>query len=212
MADLLQSDIEDYDEHDGVYCGDEICCPHCGKQQEQYKGGDPVPEMYKDDGIAEFKCESCDEVFYSYTTVTYSYDVFRESPERKENIMGKNDDYSPVKDTLKVQGYLLYWAISLFVVIGLFTAAAWYLKPVWLGFERKAFIASHQYIESAQDALVKMADKYDGLSTSILRETNLDAKRALQVQRRGIVAQMRLKAKNLKAADVPARVSVILNR
>ena len=126
--------------------------------------------------------------------------------------MSLKDDLPEIKGTLKFQGYLLYWAVCLFVVLTLFTAGAWYLKPVWLGFERKAFVASHQYIESAQDALVKMADKYDGLSISIMRETNPDAKRLLQTQRQGVIAQMRMKAKNLKSADVPARASRILNR
>ena len=81
MGDLPKSDIENYDEHDGIYCGDEICCPHCGKQQTRFKDGDPDPMLYQDGGVAEFECQACDEVFYSYTTLTYSYDVFKEKLE-----------------------------------------------------------------------------------------------------------------------------------
>jgi hypothetical protein len=33
------------------------------------------------------------------------------------------------------------------------TTAAYIIKPVWLGFERKAFIESHQYKESQQQAI-----------------------------------------------------------
>jgi len=80
MGELTKSDLENYDESEGIYTGDNICCPHCGKEQEQYTGGDPIPEMFNDGAGFDFNCDSCGREFYVVTTVTYSYDVFRELP------------------------------------------------------------------------------------------------------------------------------------
>lgn len=55
-------------------------------------------------------------------------------------------------------GYgIMLWVIVFLVCAGLISLAVGLSRPVWLGFEQRAFVASHQYIETKRTAIADTA-------------------------------------------------------
>ena len=48
----------------------------------------------------------------------------------------------------------VFWALGIAAILGVISFAAIALRPAWLGFERAAFVSSHQYIESKRTAIL----------------------------------------------------------
>lgn len=59
-----------------------------------------------------------------------------------------------------------YWVLGVILVTGttFFTVM---LKPQWLGFEREAYVESHQYVESQKSQLLTNIEKHDELEAEI---------------------------------------------
>ena len=60
-----------------------------------------------------------------------------------------------VTENWSVMKHVLVWAIFLALLIGGLRFAGVISLPIWLEFERKAFVASHQYIENKRSAIAK---------------------------------------------------------
>ena len=77
------------------------------------------------------------------------------------------DNQWRMRDDWSVAWRIFAFAL-VFVIIGtLATGLAMWLKPVWLGFERKAFKASHQYIEGHQAAIQTLKTQLADLDTKV---------------------------------------------
>lgn len=76
-----------------------------------------------------------------------------------------------VGDDLSVAWRIFFYA-AIFIVIGaVATGFAYWLKPVWLGFERKAFVESHQYIEARQASIQTLKTELADVETKIAEYT-----------------------------------------
>lgn len=67
--------------------------------------------------------------------------------------------------TISVIGQMHFWIIFATAITAITLAMV--MKPVWLGFEREAFVESHQYVESHKDKLMTDIEEYDGLEAQI---------------------------------------------
>lgn len=88
---------------------------------------------------------------------------------------------------------LRWWAF--FGILGIAgTAATMILKPAWLGFERKAFVASHQYQEAVNDALGHLRAEAARVNVEIAKaKDNPELQAALRGQLDAINVQIRMK-------------------
>lgn len=86
-------------------------------------------------------------------------------------------------------------------------------KPYWLGLERKAFVASHQYVESRRTELVQMHTQITGIDRSIARPgLSAQLKQSLGAQRLAIIARMRNAAAEIPEDSIPPVVVRFLAR
>jgi hypothetical protein len=65
-------------------------------------------------------------------------------------------------------GATLYWyaAVALGIIVAVATTL-YAMKPVWLGFEREAVKASHQYVESSETGMLNWIEAYADANTKI---------------------------------------------
>ncbi len=84
------------------------------------------------------------------------------------------DDHEDLKEHGTILGI---GAIYVWVGIGIVVMATtliMYIKPVWLGMEREAFVESHQYVESHKDKLMASIEEYDELEMEIAKYEQAD--------------------------------------
>ena len=66
------------------------------------------------------------------------------------------------------RGFLFWIVLIVLVGIGVtYTHAC--LRPTWLGYERKAYVESHQYVEARKNEVLTNVTKYDELTTEIAK-------------------------------------------
>ncbi len=83
------------------------------------------------------------------------------------------------------------------------------MKPVWLGFEREAFVESYQYVESHKDKMLTDVEKYDELEVQILMyEKSGDTKivDGLRMQQRSLKKRIRASLAKIPAQHHPNNV------
>lgn len=80
------------------------------------------------------------------------------------------DDYDGGPEIIgRASGYAIwFWALGIALIIGTTFVFAW-LRPAFLGFERKASVESHQYVETQKTQLLTFMEKHDELSAEILK-------------------------------------------
>lgn len=89
------------------------------------------------------------------------------------------------------------WILFLFLLgIGL-TALTYWLKPVWLGFERKAFVASHQYQEAHLTQLANLKEKKAELEVELAKTTDTTIEEALRGQIEAIKIRIKTEERKL---------------
>lgn len=66
------------------------------------------------------------------------------------------------REEARAAGSVIAWAVLIVLIGALVTAVGWYTKPFWLGLERKAYTASHQYVEARKTAISNYAAEYRG--------------------------------------------------
>lgn len=106
-----------------------------------------------------------------------------------------------------------FWLGVLLLTVFAVGTGAMMTKPYWLGLERKAFVASHQYVESRRTELVQMHTQIVSIDRSIARG-NLRGRlsKALAAQRSALVSRMRNAAAGVPTDAVPPVVARFLTR
>jgi len=84
---------------------------------------------------------------------------------------------------------LYFW--TAFGMLFMSSLVALWLKPAFLGFEREAFVESHQYVEAHKDSLLTNIEEYDELEAEIAKYEQDEANEK-------IVAGLRAQQKSLK--------------
>lgn len=118
------------------------------------------------------------------------------------------DDEGVVSTTAILIGFIVIG-----VIVGGFAIA--YFKPVWLGFERKAFKASHQYVEGKQTQLMTLGTEYGNLTTEIAKynqnpELNAEIISGLKAQQKSIVSRIKMEAQRIPKDELPESVRKLL--
>ena len=106
--------------------------------------------------------------------------------------------------------FVWYSLLGFAVVIGMITTV-YFLQPTWLGLERKAYKASHQYIEAKQSLLMKLASEHDKLEAEIRKyeASSVDTSRivdGLKGQQKGLVERIREEAQRIPQKEIPPSV------
>jgi len=107
-----------------------------------------------------------------------------------------------------------FWLLVMIGTMGAIGTGYWMVKPYWLGLERQAYTASHQYVEARKTALLDLASEVEKINTAIARTVvgnRGQLKRALAGQRTALVDRMKTEAAKIPADAVPARVYRIIN-
>ena len=68
-----------------------------------------------------------------------------------------NNEELRLKNQLPYAKTLIFWFILGSILVAGLSWTTLMLKPAWLGFERKAYVSSHQYIESHRAAAARYA-------------------------------------------------------
>jgi hypothetical protein len=103
-----------------------------------------------------------------------------------------------------IGGYLLL-AIVVFGLAGLGFAARYVFWPAEKKLERKVLVESHQYKQSAQEAVQRHIEAWNRLEADKARSAdNPGLVSALEGQQRAIEAQIRRKMLNLAPGEIPA--------
>jgi len=100
-----------------------------------------------------------------------------------------------------------YWAIGLVLIIITGFITMW-LRPVWLGFERKADVASHQYVEARKNEVLTNVEKYDELTAEIAKyekgEGNEKIVAGLKAQQKSLKAKIKAALAKIPKGERPA--------
>lgn len=84
------------------------------------------------------------------------------------------------------------------------TALGYWLKPLWLGMERNAYVESHQYSEARKDEMLKIVDNIEEVSSQIAGTENEKLIEQLEMQKDSLRSRLRRVA--AKSKDVPGYV------
>ena len=103
-----------------------------------------------------------------------------------------------------------YWWIVIALLIGATVSGVYLAKPVWLGFERRAFVASPQYVEARRTELLQLAGEVRGIDVKIAAADNSSTREALRLQRDALVARMRESIALIPADAVPSEVHRVM--
>ena len=103
----------------------------------------------------------------------------------------------------------LFWAILVGAVSVSATYVHYWLQPTWLGYERKAFVESHQYVEARKTEILTNMEKYDELTVDIAKYEqapgdNSQIIAGLKAQQRSLAAKIRAALANLPKDAWPA--------
>jgi len=117
------------------------------------------------------------------------------------------------------EGVIAGWMIKLAVVLALcvviFTIIILAFKPVFLGFERKAFKQSHQYVEGHETALLMWVDEYNENETEIAKYEAAEGDfsqviAGLESQQTSQLARIHTEAAKMPSGTVPESVETFL--
>ncbi len=92
----------------------------------------------------------------------------------------------------------LFWVILVTAAVVGMTFVHYWLQPTWLGYEHKAFVESHQYIEARKTELLTNIEKYDDLTVQIAKYEQSPDKYVNIIT--GLKAQQRSLARKIRAA------------
>lgn len=110
-----------------------------------------------------------------------------------------SSDYDDIEEVNFFLGRsFLFWAILIGLVIISGTFVHYWLQPTWLGYEHKAFVSSHQYIEARKTEVLENMAKYDELTVEIAKYEQADGDNSKIIA--GLKMQQRSLAKKIKAA------------
>ncbi len=105
----------------------------------------------------------------------------------------------------------IFWLIVVMLTIGAVGTGVWMVKPYWLGLERQAYVASHQYVEAQRAAMITMHTQVLGIDASLVRPGVSVATRAtLSTQKAALIARLREAAAKVPADAVPPAVIRLL--
>lgn len=122
---------------------------------------------------------------------------------------------SNFKEEVAFMGVAIRWWILIGILVTATTFAGLYLRPYFLGLERSAFTASHQYIEARRTKLTTMTEQWHAITVEIVRadrDNNLALKDSLTAQRNALLAQIRQAAFQIPDKDIPSTTRTILRR
>ena len=112
-----------------------------------------------------------------------------------------------------------YSALALAILIAA-SFIVLYFKPAFLGFERKAFKESLQYVEAKQGMLLQMVDEYNDAKTEKVKyQTAQDNDQgdyamvieSLEMQQSSLTTRIKNEAQLIKPKDVPDSVQRFIN-
>lgn len=98
-----------------------------------------------------------------------------------------------------------YSALGLFIIVAA-TTVVYAMKPTWLGFEHKAFVESHQYVEARKTEVINDIEKYHELDARINRyEQNGNEKvaKSLRMQQRSLARKIRKALNQIPESEHP---------
>ncbi len=105
----------------------------------------------------------------------------------------------------------IFWLVVVMLTIGAVGTGVWMVKPYWLGLERQAYVASHQYVEARRAEMMTMHTQVLGINTSIARPgTSAQLKASLGIQKAALLARLREAAAKVPADAVPPAVIRLL--
>lgn len=115
-----------------------------------------------------------------------------------------------VKDQIKYTSNVFVYVVIVFVIGVVLTFATWKLKPVWLGLERQAFKASHQYIDTRVTELSTYSTQYRELSVRINQTDNIGLSNSLKAQQKALLVQIKESIERIPVDEIPESVKSIL--
>jgi hypothetical protein len=129
------------------------------------------------------------------------------------NEFSEGSDLITLKEAKVILAKIFLGIIVLVFIVGAIGVGYKYVfAPIDKKIERKVAVESHQYQESAQNALVQLAEQYRRLEVDVAKNINNQVVvDALNSQMSAIKSQMRLKVKNVPGDMVPIGVRSIIN-
>jgi len=122
-----------------------------------------------------------------------------------------------LRDHAEASGSLVWYSVLILAILVVATFATYSLKPTWLGMEREAYKASHQYIESKQTMLLNLAEKFRELEVDIIRYEQAEGDNSeiidgLEAQKTSLLFRMRKESERLPDNELPESVRKILQQ
>lgn len=101
----------------------------------------------------------------------------------------------------------IIWYFALFLFLGIVaTSVTLAMQPTWIGFEHKAFVESHQYVEARKTEVINDIEKYHELDARINRyEQNGNEKvaKSLKMQQRSLARKIRKALNQIPESEHP---------
>lgn len=120
----------------------------------------------------------------------------------------------PSRDEVEATGVILtrgwFWLAMVVLTVFVLGTGYWMAKPYWLGLERQAYVASHQYVESQRTAMLDLAAQVEKLDARLTTATGAQ-KSALASQRIALVDRIKAAADKIPADAIPPRINRIIN-
>lgn len=105
----------------------------------------------------------------------------------------------------------VFWLLILMLTVGGVGTGVWMVKPYWLGLERQAYVASHQYVEAQRAAMITIHTQIIGIDPQLVRsDLSAQLKQALVTQRSALIARLRELAVKVPSDAVPPSVIRLL--
>lgn len=115
----------------------------------------------------------------------------------------------PTKDEVKSTGFIIsrgwFWLVVILLTGFAVTTGGYMARPYWLDLERKANVASPQYVEARRAELIELVIQVNGIDTSLANPAiSAGLKNALRNQRAGLIQRMATAAAKLPTDAVPS--------
>lgn len=134
-----------------------------------------------------------------YRQPTPPYD-WEDEKERRHQARAKEDRQQRRREAnleelgahAKLTGMLLWYGGFLAFILAVSATIVALTKPVWLGFERRASVASLQYTEARRTEIIADIAQYDSLAVQIAKnKDNAAVVEALESQQRSLATKIR---------------------